>query len=135
MTALQTAFAGFQPIINAVNKAFEFLVGSITKVIGGIGKLIGKLGGDAVKAEQEQVKRVDELQEAERQYTVEHAKNEAKISELRDKAADKEKYTAEQRKEFLEQAIACYSLLQDKGLTPNWCSVSRTMVAAWMRRW
>ena len=105
MTALQSAFAGFQPIINAVNKAFEWLVGGITKALNGIGKLIALIGGDASKVEQEHIKRIDELEEADRQYTVNHAKNEAEIADLRDKAMDREKYTAEERKKFLQQAM------------------------------
>lgn len=105
MTALQSAFAGFQPIINAVNKAFEWLVSGITKALNGIAKLIAFIGGDASKAEQEQVKRIDELEDAERQYTVEHAKNDKEVAELRDKAMDREKYTAEERKKFIDEAI------------------------------
>ena len=105
MTALQSAFAGFQPIINAVNKAFEWLVGGITKALNGIGKLIALIGGDASKVEQEHIKRIDELEEADRQYTVNHAKNEAEIADLRDKAMDREQYTAEERKKFLQQAM------------------------------
>ena len=47
---------------------------------------------------------LDKLQDSEREYTVESAKNNRDIAELRAKATDTDKYSAEQRLEFLQQA-------------------------------
>lgn len=110
MTALQTAFSAFQPILDLVNKGFNALVGVVTKVIQGFTKMVTLVGSlipgfkQASEAAQQYTKDLDALEEAERQYTVESAKNEAEIADLRDKAADKEHYTAEERIKFNKQA-------------------------------
>lgn len=111
MTALQKAFSVFQPILDVINKIFNAIVGTITKVIDGFSKLATKILSiipgfkQASEAAQQFTQDMDDLEEAERQYTVESAKNEAQIAKLRDQAADKEKYTAEERKKFLQEAI------------------------------
>ena len=110
MTALQTAFSAFQPILDLINKGFNALVGVVTKVIQGFTKMVTLVGSlipgfkQASEAAQQYTKDLDALEEAERQYTVESAKNEAEIADLRDKAADKEHYTAEERIKFNKQA-------------------------------
>jgi len=110
MTALQTAFSVFQPILDLINKGFNALVGVVTKVIQGFTKLATLVGSlipgfkQASEAAQQYTKDLDDLEEAERQYTVESAKNEAEIADLRDKAADKEHYTAEERIKFNKEA-------------------------------
>lgn len=48
---------------------------------------------------------IDELEEAERNLSVESAKNQQEVSELRAKVAEKDKYTADERKAYLEEAI------------------------------
>lgn len=110
MTALQTAMQTFRPILDAINKLFNKLVEGITKGITAISnfaswvlKLVPafKEASDAAK---QYIQDVDALEEAERDYTVKSAKNEAEIAELRDKAADKEHYTAEERIKFNKQA-------------------------------
>lgn len=110
MTALQSAMNAFRPILDGINKLFNVLVGVVTKVITTISNLVSgvlslvpafKSASDASK---QYIEDVDKLEEAERQYTVESAKNEAKIAELRDKAADKEHYTAEERIKFNKEA-------------------------------
>lgn len=110
MTALQTAFAAFQPIIDIFNTILEKAVNVLTKLIGGITKAVTALFSlvpafkKSSQAAQEYVKRVDQLEEKERKYAVETAKNEAKISELRHKAADTANYSAKERIAFLEEA-------------------------------
>jgi hypothetical protein len=52
------------------------------------------------------VKSQDELEEKEREYVVESAKNNKEIAELRTKAADRDKYTAKEREAFLNKAIS-----------------------------
>lgn len=110
MTALQTAMQTFRPILDAINKLFNKLVEGITKGITAVSnfaswvlKLVPafKEASDAAK---QYIQDVDALEEAERDYTVKSAKNEAEIAELRDKAADKEHYTAEERIKFNKQA-------------------------------
>lgn len=112
MTALQTAFSAFQPILDLINKGFNALVGVVTNVINGFTKAATAVMSiipsfrSASEAAQQYTKDLDALEESERQYAVESAKNEAQIASLRDKAADKEKYTAEQRIKFNKQAQA-----------------------------
>lgn len=110
MTALQTLFAAFQPIIDVFLTALDGVVKGLTKVIGVVTKAVTAIMslipafGESSKAAQDYVKAMDDLEETERVYSVETAKNEAKISELRAKGAKKDKYNAEQRKKFYEEA-------------------------------
>lgn len=128
-TNLQRAFSALQPIINVVNKAFEVLANVIANTVLAISKGIkavaeftaGLFGmGDALaeanKNAEELVMAEDNLQDAERQYTVNSAKRNAEISELRAKALDKEKYTAKEREELLQKAIDLekHNLEEDK---------------------
>lgn len=95
--------AVFQPLITGINKAFDALALSISKAANAIAGWIGK-HSDAVKSAQDLITATDDLQEAERQYTISSAKNSKDIAELRAKAAEKDKYTAEERKGFLLEA-------------------------------
>ena len=112
MTELKAAFSAFQPILNFINQLFEKLVGTVTKVVSVLGKAakaIGNFfGGEAYRKQQEQaenlVRGLDALEDREREYSEAHAKNEAKISDLREKASDAENYTLEQRKQFLKES-------------------------------
>lgn len=110
MTALQQLFASFQPIIDIFVGALDGAVKGLTKLIGWVTKGVTALMSlipafkESSEAAQDYVKAMDALEEKERQYNVQTAKNEAQISELRAKALQKDKYTAEQRKQFLEEA-------------------------------
>lgn len=112
MTALQTAFAVFQPIIDFVNKLFEKLANTVaavvTSVMNGVGKLLNFFG-IASKESQDYAKELiiaaDKLQDVEREYAVNSAKRDAEISELRAKSKDKEKFNAKEREKMLKQAI------------------------------
>ena len=110
MTALQQVFAAFRPILDVINRAFQALVGVLAKVAEGFASVVSWLvklipGMEAyANAEMDTVNATDALEDAERQYTVNHAKREKDISELRAKAADSEKYSFAQRKKFMEQA-------------------------------
>lgn len=99
-----------QPIIDYTTKMFAKLADWIGKVAGQLADWIG--GEDAAKAVNSIVVATDELQEAERQYVVNSAKRNKEIGELRDKAVQKDKYTAEERKKFMQDAIE----LQKKNL-------------------
>lgn len=111
MTELQSAFAAFKPILDIVNKGFQFLVGVITKVISLYGKLARAIVSiipsmkEYADAEEDIVRSTDQLQESQRQYAIDHAKRDAEISKLRNQSLESEKYSVEQRRKFLQQAI------------------------------
>lgn len=111
MTTLQKAFASFEPIIQAVNAMVMKLVEGIAAAVGWIGKMVAVLADwatgseGAAEAAQDLVQAEDDLQQKEREYTENSAKRNAEISELRAKAAEKDKYTAKERQDMLQQAI------------------------------
>lgn len=111
MTELQRTFAAFKPVLDLIEKGFQALVGVVTKVVSAIGNgvraIMSWIPGlrDYVQAEDDIVVATDNLEEAERQYTVNSAKRQAEISELRNKSVQSDKYTFEERKKFLEQAL------------------------------
>lgn len=112
MTELQKAFAVFEPIGQGVAKVFDIVALALAKVAEGAAKVVkwvaGKLSpayAEAADNAQKLVQAQDDLQEAERQYVVNSAKNNAQIAELKAKVLQTDKYTAEQRKGFLQEAI------------------------------
>lgn len=111
MTELQRTFAAFKPVLDLIERGFQAIVNVVTKVVGAIGNgvrtLMSWIPGlrDYVQAEDDIVVATDNLEEAERQYTVNSAKRQAEISELRNKSVQSDKYTFEERKKFLEQAL------------------------------
>ncbi len=111
MTTLKSSMAGLKAILSVVEKAFQAIVNVVSKVIGAVGdfakKVVSWIPGmkDYVQAQEDIVLATDNLEDAEREYTVNSAKRQAEISELRNKSTESEKYTYEQRREFLEEAI------------------------------
>lgn len=111
MTSLQRAMAGFQPIIDVVNKALNAMIDRIVKVIEGLGKMVAFLADwitgseGAADAARNLVDSMDALQDKEREYTVSSAKNAREIADLRAKVAEKDKYTAKEREQMLQRAI------------------------------
>lgn len=111
MTTLKRSMSGFQAILSVIEKGFQKVVDVIAKVIGKIGEFANKLvsmipGMDKyVQAQEDIVTSTDELEETERKYAVESAERQAKISELRNKSTESEKYSYKQRKQFLEEAL------------------------------
>lgn len=93
-----------QPVINLVTAAFAKLAEWIGKAAGALADWLGG-SEQAATAANSLVIATDELEEAERQYTVESARRAKEIARLRDEVADKEKHTAEERKQLLQQAI------------------------------
>lgn len=113
MTALQKAFAVFQPIGDGVAKVFDLVAQGLAKVATGAAKVVQWIAGKvapgyakAAKEAQNLVQAQDDLEEAERRYTEESAKRSAQVAELRAKAIDSERYSAQERKQFLQEAIA-----------------------------
>jgi hypothetical protein len=110
MTSLNTAMAAFQPIVSAVGFVLEKVAETLGKVALGIANVVTAVlrvipaFKDAQDAAQDYEQSLDKLQDSERAYTVESAKNNRDIAELRAKATDTDKYSAEQRLEFLQQA-------------------------------
>lgn len=130
---LKEALAPLNPIIDAVKKGLEAFAGVIVKVVKGavegltnaIAWLMEKLqalgnwfGADwhfadnfreGQKAAQEAAKALAEAEnkliQDKRAWVTESAKLDREIADLREKASDKEKYTAQQRLSFLDQAI------------------------------
>lgn len=105
-TAIARLYAvTIQPAIDLVTKAFAKLADWVGKVAGALADFFGgaSAAGDAAES---LVVATDNLEEAQRQYVESSAKNNAEIAKLRDKAVDKEHYTVEERRKFLEEAIA-----------------------------
>lgn len=112
MTALQKAFAVFKPIGEAVAKVFEYVADGLgkvaTAVAGAVSWIAGKLSPaykQAADDAQALVQAQDDLEQAERDYTVNSAKNNAKISELKAKSVEAEKYSVSERRKMLQEAI------------------------------
>ena len=111
MTALQKAMAPLKAVLSVIEKAFQGIVNVVTKAVTAVGNFASKIvswipGMDKyVKAQEDIVTATDNLEEAERQYTVESAKRQAEISELRNKSVESEKYTEQERRGFLEEAL------------------------------
>ena len=119
MTSLQKAFAIFKPIGEAINAIFNSLANVIAKVVEGtanaVSWIVGKLAPGYKKAAEEAqalVQAQDDLQEAERRYTVQSAQRNRDVAALRAEALDKEKYSLEERRNMIAEAIA----LEEKNL-------------------
>lgn len=110
MTNLQKAFAIFEPILSGIGKAFTKLAETIGKAAAAIAdfavKVASKLSksyADAAQEAQALVQAQDDLEEAERQYTVNSATRAREISRLREEATSTT--DLEKRKQLLQQAI------------------------------
>jgi len=111
-TALSAAMARLQPIVDGLNKIFSNLAEGVAKFVNVATKAVTFIlekmvpGYDqAAKAARRLKIAQDELEDEERTYTVNHAKYQAQISELQDKAAQRDKYTREQRLQFYDESL------------------------------
>ena len=109
--SMQAVAVAMAPL-NAVGRVVQRTVQALGDAVG---RLATKLAAwaekmnfitDAMKTEQQLVKDNIELQKREREAMVENAKDALEVSKLRAEAADKAKYSAKERSEFLDQAIA-----------------------------
>ena len=134
INAINNAFTGFAKLVgNIAEKAIPALVNGLMKAGDWMMTLLNKIGivsdkklesfrksieaqKEAVKVTQDLTDRDIELTEKRRKFQVNEAKTEMEVSELRAKAADKDKYTAKQRENFLNQAIAKERKLNDEKL-------------------
>ena len=94
MTALQKAFTAFEPIIEGVNFLFDKLAEGVAWLVGGMANLVKAVGGlipgyeESQKAAEGLVQAQDDLEESEREYTVNSARRNKEIAKLRDKAVE-----------------------------------------------
>lgn len=111
-TQMAAGLSALKPIITAVKEVFNALASVVGTVINVIGKAVGAVQSlipaykNAADAANDLVIATDRLEDVERAYTVEHAKREAQVSELRNKANDAEQYSFAQREKYLNDAIA-----------------------------
>lgn len=134
MNLISNIFTGFAKIVGGIaEKAIPALVTAIQKAGEWMMKLLNNLGivsdeklaayqrgieaqKAAIKVTQDLTNREIDLTKKRRQFQVDEAKANMEIAELRDKAADKERYTAQEREKFLEQAIAKEKSVNDQKL-------------------
>lgn len=111
MTNLQVAFSAFKPIATAIGKIFEGIGVALSKVAVGIANVVTKISSalipgfeEASKKVTEYILAVDALEETQRQYVVQNAKDAQEIAKYRAIAA--ESTDLEERKKALQSAIA-----------------------------
>ena len=111
MTNLQVAFSAFKPIATAIGKIFEGIGVALSKVAVGIANVVTKISSalipgfeEASKKVTEYILAVDALEEKQRQYTVQNAKDAQEIAKYR--AIASESTDLEERKKALKSAIA-----------------------------
>lgn len=103
---LTTAFSGFKAIGDVITKLFQGIANVIGNVANAIVNLLDKWGLLSKGFKERQKIAQDEINLAKRQREniVKNADLEKEAADLRAKAADKDKYTAQERLNFLEQA-------------------------------
>lgn len=108
MNAVAVAMAPLNAVGRVVQRTVQALGDAVGRLATKLAAWAEKLNlvTDAMKTEQQLVKDNIELQKRERDYMVENAKAELNVSKLRAEAADKIKYSAQERIELLKQAMA-----------------------------
>ena len=124
MNGINKIFTGFANLVGKIaEKAIPALVNGVMKAADWMMSLLNKIGivsdeklealrnsiaaqKEAVEVTQDLTNREIALTERKRKFQVDEAKAEMEVSELRSKATDKEKYSAEERQKFLNAAIA-----------------------------
>ena len=110
--SLKEAFSAFNPVLDLVKRGFEALGMVVVKVVEGIMSAVKWIGealsdsyADAVDKAGKLSKAENDIIKRERLFTVERAKLEAEVSELKAKAAEKDKYTNKERLAYLDEAL------------------------------
>lgn len=110
--SLKEAFSAFNPVLDVVKRGFEALGMVVVKVVGGIMSAVKWIGealsdsyADAAEKAEKLAKAENDIIKRERLFTVERAKLEAEVSELKAKAAEKDKYTNKERLAYLDEAL------------------------------
>ena len=136
--ALEVSLASLRPITDAITQAFDYLakvvVQGFTAVMETLQKLVtyaakaadfisGLFGRDSemaksieesIETQKQIVKAEQELTKARRQFATEEARSTAEIEELRARAAEKDKYTFEERRRYIEEAIEIEKRLAER---------------------
>ena len=108
MNRVAVAMAPLNAGSRLLQRTMQALGDGVARVAEKLTEWADKLGliNEAMKTEQQLVKDDIALQNREREAMVENAKDALEVSKLRAEAADKAKYSAKERSEFLDQAIA-----------------------------
>ena len=93
-----------QPVLDVVTKVFGKLAEWIGKAANALADFLGS-SSEAAKRADALVVATDKLEDAEREYAKNSAERSARIEELREKAADAESYSIEERKKALNDAM------------------------------
>lgn len=109
-TALSAALARLRPIIDGVNKAFQFLAKGVAAVVGAITSVYSAVIGflvpgfkEASKAAEELVIAEDNLEEKQRQFTRSSAERGAEIARLKKLEREQENATLEEKQRIFDE--------------------------------
>ena len=134
MNAVNNILTGFAKLVGRIaENVIPALVTAIQKAGEWMMKLLNQIGvvsdeklaayqkniqaqKEAIKVTQDLTNREIDLTQKKRKFQVDEAKADMEIAELREKAADKEKYNAKERQKFLDQAIAKEKGINDQKL-------------------
>lgn len=118
MNSVRQSMAGLNVGAVAMEKVFQALGKGIAWVTEKLAGLADKLGlvSETGKALQQITKDEIALEQAERQATIDNAKDRLKVSELKNQAAQKDKITSEERIRLLEEAAATEKKIADREL-------------------
>lgn len=109
-TELSASMAKLQPIVTAIHKVFDALATAVSKVVSGFMNAVtwvaGKLSPsfkEAADAASELANAEDNLEEKQREYTVNNAERERQVSELRKRAVSDQKMSAKEKAKIYKQ--------------------------------
>ena len=111
MTMVKKSMAMLKPPLQLLEKLFQLLTKAITAVMDALVKvgnaIMSLIPGlkQYVDANNDVIDSTERLEDAERSYAISSAKRMGEIEELKAKSTESDKYTVEQRRKFLEQAI------------------------------
>lgn len=112
------AMAPFNSISTAATKAMQWLGDKVADVAEWLGKMLDKLGlvKEEMKVQQEITKEEIALKQRQREVDRANADDQLEISKLKASAAEKDKYTAKERLEFIEQAAEKERAIADRNI-------------------
>lgn len=112
------AMSPFNSISTAATKAMQWLGDKVADVAEWLGKMLDKLGlvKEEMKVQQEITKEEIALKQRQREVDRANADDQLEISKLKAAAAEKDKYTAKERLEFIEQAAEKERAIADRNI-------------------
>ena len=118
MNRVKMAMAPFTASTTALTKIFQWLGDKVADVVEWFGKMAEKLGlvSEEMKEHQAITKEEIDLQQRRRQVEQDNADAQLEIAKLRAKAAEKDKYTAKERLDFIEQAAQKERQIADRNI-------------------